>query len=113
MDVVLVSWTIRSDAVDQFKEENPDLSPETAGLIHEDLYRLDDAAPDGSVRFLRVGRWESREHFYAALGKFGVAPLTSPQPKEYETADCRREWLEWTRNDTPNSPAPGPIYGRP
>lgn len=100
MEVVLVSRTVRVDAVEQFKRETPDLDSSTAGLIGEELYRLEGQSQEGSVRFLRVGRWQSREHFYDALKDQGVAPFTSPVPKPYETAKRRREWLVWTREDT-------------
>jgi hypothetical protein len=101
MDVVLVRWSIRADGVEQFKRDFPPLSDATPGLISEDLYRLEDAADDSVAHFVRIGRWESREYFYAALGKLGVAPLTRPQQREYETGDRRREWLSWTRDDIP------------
>ena len=102
MDVVLVRWSIRADAIDEFKTDFPEMPPGSKpGLIREDLYRLEDAPDDGAIHFIRVGRWESREYFYAALGGIGVAPLKKPTPKPYETSERRREWLEWTRDDIP------------
>jgi hypothetical protein len=100
MEVVLVTWSIQADAVDQFKRETPDLDVSTPGLIGEELYRLEGESADGSVRFLRVGRWANREQFYDALKDAGVKPFTSPPPKPYETRRRRREWLVWTREDT-------------
>lgn len=102
MDVVLVGWSIRADAVEQFKKDFPEMAPGSKpGLIREDLYRREDADDDGVVHFIRVGRWDSREYFYAALGGLGVAPLTPPQQKDYEVGKRQREWLEWTRDDIP------------
>jgi hypothetical protein len=101
MDVVLVTWSIRADAVDQFKDDFKEMNPEnTPGLIREDLYKLEDGPQDGSVHFLRVGRWDSQDAFYAALA--GIAARgTRPTPKPYETSERRREWLTWARDDIP------------
>lgn len=102
MDVVLVRWSIRADAVDQFKKDFPEMPHGSKpGLIREDLYRLEDSADETVAHFIRVGRWESREYFYAALGGIGVAPLTRPKQKDYEVGDRHREWLEWVRDDIP------------
>ena len=101
MDVVLVSWSIRTDAVDQFKDDFPEMPPGSKpGLIREDLYRLEDTPDDGSVHYLRVGRWESPAAFYAALAGI-AAPGMRPTPKPYETSERRREWLTWSRDDIP------------
>jgi hypothetical protein len=101
MDVVLVSWSIRADAVDQFKDDFKEMKPaDTPGLIREDLYRLEDPPEDGSVHFLRVGRWDSQDAFYKALAGI-AAPGMKPKPKPYERGDRRREWLIWARDDIP------------
>lgn len=105
MRVVLVSWKIRADAVEKFKEEFPPLAPETPGLIREDLFRLEDG-PKGVAQFVRIGRWESEDAFYEGLKHLGVKPNTTPPPKEYEIdPPRRREWLEWLRDDIPQPPS--------
>jgi hypothetical protein len=108
MEVVLVSWSIRPDAVEQFKKDFPEMTPGSkAGLIREDLYRLEDAPDHGSIHYLRVGRWESQDAFYSALAGI-AAPGKRPTPKPYETSERRREWLTWTRDDIPREDEGGP-----
>lgn len=99
MEVVLVTWTIRGDAIGQFLADVPSLPAETPGLIREDLYRLVEEQED-VAHFVRIGRWESREQFYEALDAAGAAPFKRPARKPYEAADRSREWLEWIRDDT-------------
>jgi hypothetical protein len=98
--VVLVSWAIDRDLVQQFKSDFQPVTAGTPGFIREDLYRLEDGPEDGTVRFLRVGRWKSEEAFYAALANLGVAPHTAPPQKPYERSKRQREWLAFVRDDT-------------
>lgn len=97
-----MSWSIRADAVERFKKDFPALAPDTPGLIREDLYRLEQKDDAGVAHFVRIGRWESEDAFYAALSHLGVKPNTRPSPKGYEVdPPRRREWLDWLRDDMP------------
>jgi hypothetical protein len=102
MRVVLVSWKVRADAVEQFKKDFSPLPKETPGLVREDLYRLEDGSDDDVARFVRIGRWESEEAFYKALEHLGTKPYATPPPKPYEVdPPPRREWLVLDRDDIP------------
>src|SRR5258707_990500 len=102
VDVVLVSWRVAAEDVAGFKEQFKRLDPATnPGLLREDLYRLEDGPDDGTVRFLRVGRWIDEHAFYRALAPLGVVRGKKPASGDFEQGDRRREWLRWVRDDYP------------
>jgi hypothetical protein len=97
MDVVLVHWRIRSDALDQLQADFPTLAIDTPGFLGEELYQR--VGSSGAVtELVRIGRWANEADFYMALG---IRPGQVPSPKDYELNPRRREWLRFVRDDLP------------
>lgn len=90
METIVVQWFVRPGREGEMKR--PRLSPETTpGFIEETLFRA--AEQSGNVvRFVNIGRWETREAFYR---QFPFARPGEPQRIEDYEADARiRGWLE-------------------
>ena len=95
MDVVLVHWRIRPDAIDQLQTDFPTFARDTPGFLGEELYqRVGDNG--AAAELVRIGRWTDEADFYSALG---IRPGQMPSPKDYELSPRRREWLTFVRDD--------------
>lgn len=90
METIVIQWFVLPGREGEMKR--PALSPETTpGFIDETLFRA--LEQSGTVvRFVNIGRWETREAFYR---QFPFARPGEPQRLEaYEAAPRIRGWLE-------------------
>ena len=89
---VLIHWSIRNGAEEEFLSDRSAVSRTTSGFLKETLYRVAaiDGEPDGHVNYVNVWHWASCNDFYAY---FDIHEGAVPALKRYESA-ARREWLD-------------------